>query len=472
MKLAKILKEFNFGRTSKPEIIGNPKGVVVKGLSYDSRKVKEGDLFFCISGERNDGHDYAQEAIANGATAVIVDRKIQTDSPQIKVENVRSAMAEIAEIFFNFPSRKLTTVGVTGTNGKTTTVNLLAEIATSAGENVASIGTLTGIRTTPEAPDLQKQIHDLTEEGKSFLAMEVSSHGLSQRRISNIKYDLAIFTNLSHDHLDYHGDMESYYKAKSILFTPNHAKYAVINVDTPFGKRLAEEIEIPHKTVSMGDVEIIEESIQQNIFQWEGETIEMQTPGTFNIENAISAAFAAEALGFDKESIVKGLSEAQALPGRFEVINSKNNGPTVIIDYSHTPDGLRKVLLSAQNIPGVKNVHVVFGCGGDRDKSKRSQMGAASENAATDVYLTSDNPRSEDERSIINDVLAGFRNPADVYIELDRRKAIFQAIKMSDPKDVVIIAGKGNEESQEIKGQFHPFKDSEVALDGLEARAT
>ena len=266
--------------------------------------------------------------------------------------------------------------------------------------------------------------------------------------------------------------MESYYQAKSILFTPNHAKYAVINVDTPFGKRLAEEIEIPHKTVSMDDVEIIEENIQQNIFLWEGETVEMRTPGTFNIENAISAAFAAEALGFNKESIVKGLSEAQALPGRFEVIDSKNNGPTVIIDYSHTPDGLRKVLLSAQNIPGIKNVHVVFGCGGDRDKSKRPQMGAVSENAAADVYLTSDNPRSEDERSIINDVLAGFRNPTDVYIEPDRRKAIFQAIKMSDPKDVVIIAGKGNEVSQEIKGLFHPFKDSDVARDGLEARAT
>jgi len=472
MKLTKILKEFNLGRTSKPEVIGNSKGVVVKGLSYDSRNVKEGDLFFCISGECNDGHDYAQEAITNGAAAVIVDREIQTHSPQIKVDNVRSAMAEIAEIFFNFPSKKLTTVGVTGTNGKTTTVNLLAEIATYAGENAASIGTLTGIRTTPEAPDLQKQIHDLAEEGKSFLAMEVSSHALSQRRISNIKYDLAIFTNLSHDHLDYHGDMESYYEAKSLLFTPNHAKYAVINVDTPFGKRLAQEIEIPHKTVSIGDVKIIEESIQRNIFQWEGKTIEMQTPGTFNIENAVSAAFAAEALGFKKESIVNGLSQAQALPGRFEVIDSKNNGPTVIIDYSHTPDGLRKVLLSAKNIPGIKNVHVVFGCGGDRDKSKRPQMGAVSENAATDVYLTSDNPRSEDERSIINDVLAGFRNPTDVYIEPDRRKAIFQAIKMSDPKDVVIIAGKGNEVSQEIKGQFHPFKDSDVARDGLEARAT
>jgi len=472
MKLTKILKAFNFGRNSKSEVIGNPKRAIVNGLSYDSRNVKEGDLFFCISGEYNDGHDYAQEAIAKGAAAVVVTREIETHSPQIKVENVRSAMAEMAEIFFNFPSKKLTTVGVTGTNGKTTTVNLLAEIATSAGENAASIGTLTGTRTTPEAPDLQKQIHDLAEEGKSFLAMEVSSHALSQRRISNIKYDLAIFTNLSHDHLDYHGDMESYYQAKSLLFTPNHAKYAVINVDTPFGKRLAEEIEIPHKIVSMGDIEIIEETIQQNIFQWEGETIEMQTPGTFNIENAISAAFAAQALGFDKEAIVQGLSEAQALPGRFEVVDSKNNGPTVIIDYSHTPEGLRKVLLSARNIPGIKNVHVVFGCGGDRDKSKRPQMGATSENAATDVYLTSDNPRSEDELSIINDILAGFQNPADVYIEPDRRKAIFQAIKMSGSKDVVIIAGKGNEESQEINGQFHPFKDRDVARNGLEARAT
>ncbi len=472
MKLAQILKAFNLGGTSKSEVIGNPKGVVVNGLSYDSRNLEEGDLFFCISGEHNDGHDYAQQAIANGAVAVVVDRKIQTDSLQIKVENVRSAMAEIAEIFFNFPSRKLTTVGVTGTNGKTTTVNMLAEIATSAGENAASIGTLTGIRTTPEAPDLQKQIYDFTEEGKSFLAMEVSSHALIQRRISHIKYDLAIFTNLSHDHLDYHGDMESYYQAKSLLFTPNHAKYAVINVDTPFGKRLAEEIQIPHKIISMDDVKIIEESTQQNIFQWEGETIKMRTPGTFNIENAISAAFAAEVLGFDKDSIVKGLSEAQVLPGRFEVIDSKDNGPTVIIDYSHTPEGLRKVLISARNIPGIENVHVVFGCGGDRDKSKRPQMGAVSENVATNIYLTSDNPRSEDELSIINDVLAGIRNPSDVYIEPDRRKAIFQAIKISDPNDVVIIAGKGNEESQEINGQFHPFKDSDVARDGLEARAT
>jgi len=472
MKLTEILKKLYFDETPDIEVIGNPESVAIGGLSYDSRSVKKGDLFFCISGEFYDGHNYIQEAVTSGAAAVVVDRKLETQSVQIKVKNVRSTMAEIAEIFFNFPSRELTTVGVTGTNGKTTTVNMLAEIATSAGENTATIGTLTGVRTTPEAPDLQKQIHNFVKEGKSFLSMEVSSHALSQRRISNIKYDLAVFTNLSHDHLDYHGDMERYYQAKSLLFTPNHAKYAVINVDNPFGKRLAEETAIPHKIISMKDIQIIQESIQQNIFLWEGETIEMQTPGTFNIENAIAAAFAADVLGFDKESIVKGLSEAQTLPGRFEVIDSLSNGPTVIVDYSHTPEGLRKVLRSAQNIFGVEKVHVVFGCGGDRDKSKRPQMATASENFASDVYLTSDNPRSEDQLSIIDDVITGFRNPSEVHIEPDRRKAIFQAIKTSGPKDVVIIAGKGNEESQEINGEFFPFKDSDVAREGLEARTT
>ena len=467
MNLNEILKNV---RNSDFERLGEINDVEVHGLSYDSRLINSGDLFFCFKGEKKDSHDFVYDAIKGGASALVVERKIDIDFPQVISSSSRKMMSEIAEIFYEFPSREITTVGVTGTNGKTTTVNILSAIAKAAGEKTETIGTLTGQLTTPEAPDLQRQIRDSIGNGVSFLAMEVSSHALLQNRISRMTYDAAIFTNLSLDHLDYHGDMESYYKAKSSLFSPTHSKLAVINADNQFGKRLMNEVEIPQVSFSLNDVDIVERTLIKTTFRWKGKIIELKLPGVFNLENALAAAVTAEALGFNREVIAKGLESAKGTPGRFELLTHSDEEPYVIVDYCHTPDGLEKILLSINELlPGART-HIVFGCGGDRDTSKRAQMGMISETHATNVYLTSDNPRSEDQMAIINDILAGIHDTEPVYVNPDRREAIFHAVTTANQDDVVLIAGKGCEPYQEISGTLHPFLDSDVGREALEAR--
>ena len=467
MNLNEILKNV---RNSDFERLGEINDVEVHGLSYDSRLINSGDLFFCFKGEKKDSHDFVYDAIKGGASALVVERKIDIDFPQVISSSSRKMMSEIAEIFYEFPSREITTVGVTGTNGKTTTVNILSAIAKAAGEKTETIGTLTGQLTTPEAPDLQRQIRDSIGNGVSFLAMEVSSHALLQNRISRMTYDAAIFTNLSLDHLDYHGDMESYYKAKSSLFSPTHSKLAVINADNQFGKRLMNEVEIPQVSFSLNDVDIVERTLIKTTFRWKGKIIELKLPGVFNLENALAAAVTAEALGFNREVIAKGLESAKGTPGRFELLTHSDEEPYIIVDYCHTPDGLEKILLSINELlPGART-HVVFGCGGDRDTSKRAQMGMISETHATNVYLTSDNPRSENQMVIINDILAGIHDTEPVYVNPDRREAIFHAVTTANQDDVVLIAGKGCEPYQEISGTLHPFLDSDVGREALEAR--
>ena len=467
MNLNEILKNV---RNSDFERLGEINDVEVHGLSYDSRLINSGDLFFCFKGEKKDSHDFVYDAIKGGASALVVERKIDIDFPQVISSSSRKMMSEIAEIFYEFPSREITTVGVTGTNGKTTTVNILSAIAKAAGEKTETIGTLTGQLTTPEAPDLQRQIRDSIGNGVSFLAMEVSSHALLQNRISRMTYDAAIFTNLSLDHLDYHGDMESYYKAKSSLFSPTHSKLAVINADNQFGKRLMNEVEIPQVSFSLNDVDIVERTLIKTTFRWKGKIIELKLPGVFNLENALAAVVTAEALGFNREVIAKGLESAKGTPGRFELLTHSDEEPYIIVDYCHTPDGLEKILLSINELlPGART-HIVFGCGGDRDTSKRAQMGMISETHATNVYLTSDNPRSENQMAIINDILAGIHDTEPVYVNPDRREAIFHAVTTANQDDVVLIAGKGCEPYQEISGTLHPFLDSDVGREALEAR--
>ena len=467
MNLNEILKNV---RNSDFERLGEIDDVEVHGLSYDSRLINSGDLFFCFKGEKKDSHDFVYDAIKGGASALVVERKIDIDFPQVISSSSRKMMSEIAEIFYEFPSREITTVGVTGTNGKTTTVNILSAIAKAAGEKTETIGTLTGQLTTPEAPDLQRQIRDSIGNGVSFLAMEVSSHALLQNRISRMTYDAAIFTNLSLDHLDYHGDMESYYKAKSSLFSPTHSKLAVINADNQFGKRLMNEVEIPQVSFSLNDVDIVERTLIKTTFRWKGQIIDLKLPGVFNLENALAAVVTAEALGFNREVIAKGLESAKGTPGRFELLTHSDEEPYIIVDYCHTPDGLEKILLSINELlPGART-HIVFGCGGDRDTSKRAQMGMISETHATNVYLTSDNPRSENQMAIINDILAGIHDTEPVYVNPDRREAIFHAVTTANQDDVVLIAGKGCEPYQEISGTLHPFLDSDVGREALEAR--
>ena len=467
MNLNEILKNV---RNSDFERVGEINDVEVHGLSYDSRLINSGDLFFCFKGEKKDSHDFVYDAIKGGASALVVERKIDIDFPQVISSSSRKMMSEIAEIFYEFPSREITTVGVTGTNGKTTTVNILSAIAKAAGEKTETIGTLTGQLTTPEAPDLQRQIRISIGNGVSFLAMEVSSHALLQNRISRMTYDAAIFTNLSLDHLDYHGDMESYYKAKSSLFSPTHSKLAVINADNQFGKRLMNEVEIPQVSFSLNDVDIVERTLIKTTFRWKGKIIELKLPGVFNLENALAAAVTAEALGFNREVIAKGLESAKGTPGRFELLTHSDEEPYIIVDYCHTPDGLEKILLSINELLPSARTHVVFGCGGDRDTSKRAQMGMISETHATNVYLTSDNPRSENQMAIINDILAGIHDTELVYVNPDRREAIFHAVTTANQDDVVLIAGKGCEPYQEISGTLHPFLDTDVGREALEAR--
>ena len=466
MNLGEILENV---QNSDFERLGVISDVEVHGLSYDSRLTTSGDLFFCFQGEKNDSHDFVYDAIKGGASALVVEREIDIDFPQVISSNSRKMMSEIAEIFYGFPSREITTVGVTGTNGKTTTVNILSAIAEAAGKKPKTIGTLTGQLTTPEAPDLQRQIRDSVGSGASFLAMEVSSHALLQHRISGMAYDAAIFTNLSLDHLDYHGDMESYYKAKSLLFTPTHSKLAVINADNEFGKRLMKDIEIPQVSFSLNDIEIIEQTIVKTTFRWKGQIIHLKLPGEFNLENALAAAVTAEALGFNREVIVKGLESAKGTLGRFELLEHSEGEPYIIVDYCHTPDGLERILLSINELLVDARTHVVFGCGGDRDSTKRAQMGMISATHATNVYLTSDNPRSEDQMGIINDILAGIGDTERVYVNPDRREAIFHAVNSADEGDVVLIAGKGCEPYQEISGTQLPFLDSDVGREALEA---
>ncbi len=467
MKLNEILENV---RNSDFERIGELNDVEVHGLSYDSRLITSGDLFFCFKGDKYDSHDFAHDAIEGGACALVVERRIEIDYPQVISSSSRTMMSEIAEIFYEFPSLEITTVGVTGTNGKTTTVNILAAIAEAAGKKSETIGTLTGELTTPEAPDLQRQIRDSIGSGVSFLAMEVSSHALLQNRISRMSFDAAIFTNLSLEHLDYHGDMENYYKAKSLLFSPTHSKLAVINADNEFGKRLMEDVQIPQVSFSLNDIEIIEQTLTRTTFRWKGEVINLKLPGAFNLENALAAAVTAEALGFNREAIAKGLESAKGTPGRFELLTHSNEEPYIIVDYCHTPDGLEKILLSINELLPDAKTHVVFGCGGDRDSTKRARMGMISEIHATNIYLTSDNPRSEDQMAIINDILAGINDAEHVYVNPDRREAIFHAVNSASQGDVVLIAGKGCEPYQEISGTLHPFLDSDVGREALEAR--
>ena len=467
MKLGKLLKSF---RSSDIQIDGEFSDLQIFGLSYDSRTVSPGDLFFCLKGEHGDCHNFVLEAIANGACALFVERKVNDEILQIVVSNPIITMGDIAEIFYGFPSREITSVGVTGTNGKTTTISMLSEIAKAAGESPATIGTLTGQLTTPEAPEVQRQIRSFVQEGASFLAMEVSSHALNQNRISMMSYDATIFTNLTLDHLDYHGDMENYYRAKSKLFTADHSKLAVVNADNSFGQRLLNEISIPKLSFSLADIEVINQTLNKTTFKWGRQLIELNLPGKFNLENALGAAVASEALGIDREDIAQGLGNMSGVPGRFQMIQHSENQPYVIIDYSHTPDGLERSLLMIKELSHEGEVHVVFGCGGDRDDSKRPEMGRISERLASNVYLTSDNPRSENQIAIINDILLGIKDVNRVYVNPDRRVAIHHAVKSADKNDIVLIAGKGCEPYQEINGTLSSFLDIDVGREALEAR--
>jgi UDP-N-acetylmuramoyl-L-alanyl-D-glutamate--2,6-diaminopimelate ligase len=456
----------------------------VRAVAHATGGVGPGSLFFCVRGARVDGHELAGAAVAAGAVALVVDHALPLAVPQVVVPDVRRAMGPLSAAFWGNPSHDLVVVGVTGTSGKTTVTHLLCPVLEASGSApCAIIGTLSGARTTPEATDLQAMLAAQRDRGSSgagvgrgvgagrgAVAMEVSSHGLALHRVDGTRFAVAVFTNLSQDHLDFHHTMDDYFAAKAALFTPEFTDRAVVCADDPRGRELLARLRAPGSGVtataySLADAEGLTLSPAGASFRWRGEPVELALAGRFNVTNAVAAASAAEALGIDPGVVARGLSAAAPVPGRFEAIDGGQRF-TVIVDYAHKPDALDQALRSARELVAEgRRLLVVFGCGGDRDVAKRPLMGEVATRLADDAILTSDNPRSEDPLAIIDDVRAGIPAgaAATVAVEPDRRRAIERAMAEARPGDVVVIAGKGHETTQTIGDTVRPFDDREVA---------
>ena len=447
---------------------GAADGVEVDAVHYDSRRVGPGSLFCAIRGERDDGHDHAGDAVAAGAVALLVERPLGLDVPQIVVPDSRTAMGVVSDAFFDHPSRRIAVVGVTGTNGKTTVTHVLAAVLQHLGRPATVMGTLSGARTTPEAPDLQAVLADAAANEDAVVAMEVSSHAIELRRITGTWFTVAVFTNLSQDHLDFHGSMDRYFAAKARLFEPDRSAVGLVNRDDPWGRRLLETMAIPSVAWSAEDASDVDLRPDGTSFTWRGQRVELALAGRFNLANAIAAAEAALALGAEPEDIAAGLGKARPVNGRFEPVGE---GPVaVLVDYAHTPDALDQALRSARELVDGRLI-VVFGCGGDRDRAKRPLMGGAADKVADVVVVTSDNPRSEDADAIIDEVLAGIDRTEDLVVEPDRRQAVETAVAMAAPGDLVLVAGKGHETTQDLgDGNVIAFDDREVAAAALRHR--
>jgi len=447
-----------------------PTVVTVGGVSHDSRTVRAGDLYCCLRGERTDGHRFAPVAVRAGATAVLAERPLDLAVAQVVVDDARIAMAPLAAAFHGRPSAAMTVVGVTGTTGKTTTTHLLAAIFEHAGMPCGVVGTLTGVHTTPEAPELQATLAAFRDSGRRAVAMEVSSHALDQHRADATQFDVGVFTNLGRDHLDFHGTVERYFAAKARLFTPALSAHGVVNADDPYGRQLLATAAIPMTAYSVADLSDVSTGSRSSTFRWRGHRVELPMGGGFNVANALAAATAAAAAGVAPADVVAGLAGAGAVPGRFEPVDG-GQPFAVIVDFAHTPESLASALGAARAIAAGGRLIVVFGCGGDRDPAKRPAMGEVAARLADAVVVTSDNPRSEDPAAIIDDVISGIPAPwtARTRTEPDRRSAIALALSDAAAGDVVLIAGKGHEATQTLAGGVVDFDDRAVARQLLEA---
>jgi UDP-N-acetylmuramoyl-L-alanyl-D-glutamate--2,6-diaminopimelate ligase len=441
----------------------------VTTVVHDTRALEAGALFCCVPGAHVDGHDLAATAVAEGATAVLVERPVDVGVPELRVPSVRGALGPVAAAFWDHPSDAMRVVGVTGTSGKTTTTHLLGAITEAAGWSTAVIGTLTGPRTTPEAPELQARLAAERAAGRVAVAMEVSSHALALGRVRATRFVVAVFTNLSHDHLDLHRDLDDYFAAKAELFTPGYADAAVVNLDDPRGRELVARGRIPTEGYSFDDVTDLEVGATSGRFRWRGVGIELPLGGRFNVSNALAAATAAARLGIDVTTIAAGLAAAPAIPGRFEPVE-EGQPFAVIVDYSHKPGALAGALGAARDAAPGGRVILVFGAGGDRDTSKRAEMGEVAARLADRVLLTSDNPRGEDPLAIIDAVRSGMAAGTDCTVEPDRATAIALAIGDASAGDVVLIAGKGHEAVQIVGDRTVPFDDRDVARTALRVR--
>jgi UDP-N-acetylmuramoyl-L-alanyl-D-glutamate--2,6-diaminopimelate ligase len=481
----------------------NSEAVEIKGLSYDSRQEQKGTLFFCVVGYRQDGHDFAGEAVASGAAALVVERPLDLGVPEVLVESARAAMGPLAAHFYGNPSADLRVVGITGTNGKTTSAHLVQALLQAADQPCGLLGTVESviagsrrpaIRTTPEALDLQSDFRAMLDGGEHCCAMEVSSHALALGRTDAVHFGVAVFTNLTQDHLDFHDGMEDYFQAKRLLFVPRDGAagpdVAVVNLDDPYGRRLAAELEdvvtFAIDAPGAGAGAEADYSARDLRIDLAGARLELRTPagarplslplpGRFNVSNALGALAATHAMGADLDTLVDALERGVRVPGRVEAVD-EGQGFAVLVDYAHTPDSLQNVLNTAHEV-GRGRVICVFGAGGDRDRGKRPLMGEIGARLADVLLVTSDNPRSEDPEAIIAEIMAGAiraSRPAGappVAFEVDRRSAIEQAVALAEEGDVLVIAGKGHEQGQELaEGVKIPFDDVTVAREALGAR--
>lgn len=451
------------------ETVGDIEQTAVTAVTQDSASVIPGALYCCIRGAHVDGHDLAGAVARAGASSLLVERVLAVDLAQVRVASARRAAGPVAAAFHGHPSRSMAVAGITGTNGKTTTAYLLAAIAEAAGLPAAVIGTLSGPRTTPEAPVLQAELARLRDENRAVVAMEVSSMALDQHRTDGTRFAVAVWTNLTQDHLDYHGTMEAYFEAKAQLFETARSATAVINADDPWGRRLLARLEpgmVAHR-YSMDDADALELGLASARFRWRGQDIRLRMGGAHNVSNAVGAATAASVLGISEAQVADGLASIDGVPGRFEAVDA-GQPFTVLVDYAHTPDGLEQVLAAvARSGPAGGRVIVVFGCGGERDRAKRPLMAAVATRLAQRVVLTSDNPRGEDPRAIMAEAAAGAVRPEVLVLEPDRAAAIGLALEEALPGDVVVIAGKGHETVQVVEDTALPFDDREVARDVL-----
>jgi UDP-N-acetylmuramoyl-L-alanyl-D-glutamate--2,6-diaminopimelate ligase len=470
--------------------------VEISGLAHDSRTVGPGYLFVCVSGFQRDGHDFAAQAMAAGAAALVVERPLGLGVPELIVDSARAAMAPLAAQFYGHPDRELDVVGVTGTNGKTTTAYLVRALLEACGVQCGLLGTVKSViggqerpvqRTTPEAVELQADLRAMLDGGDRACAIEVSSHALELGRTAEIAFAATIFTNLTQDHLDFHHTMEEYFQAKRKLFLPvgcEPPRVSVVNVDDPYGRRLAQELPQAITFALEHDADYRASGLRCALDRCrftlhtpEGErAMTLALPGRFNVANALGALAVARALGCDLDALVNALERGVHVPGRFEPVDEGQNF-AVLVDYAHTPDSLENVLRAARELVapsaegGGGRVLCVFGAGGDRDRTKRPLMGEIAARLADLVFVTSDNPRSEDPERIIEEIMAGVGTGGERIDQTpDRREAIARAVACGCAGDVLVIAGKGHEQGQEFAaGHKLPFDDATVAREALRA---
>jgi UDP-N-acetylmuramoyl-L-alanyl-D-glutamate--2,6-diaminopimelate ligase len=461
---------------SPTEVVGDG-SVEIADLAYAAGGVRPGALFFCVPGSRADGHDFAGAAVERGAVALAVERRLPVAVPQIVVADTRAAMPAAAAAFFGHPTRELEVAGVTGTTGKTTTTYLLYSILEAAGRRPGLMGTVESriggerkpaVRTTPEAIDLQRAFRAMLDAGDRSAALEATSHGSELGRLAGIRFAALAFTNLSKEHLDFHGTMERYYAAKRRLFVGPEPPPAAVNVGDPYGRELADELRALGRAPVMtfgfaDDAEIKPGDLDGGRLRAGGIELETRLRGRFNLENVLAAVAVALLLDVPDEAIAEGVARVEGVPGRFETVD-EGQPFTVVVDYSHKPGALENVLRTARGL-STGRVLCVFGCGGDRDRAKRPLMGRIAADLADVAIVTSDNPRSEDPDAIIEEVVAGA--PGRLEVEPDRAKAIGRALEAAEAGDVVVIAGKGHEQGQEVDGRVLPFDDREVAREAL-----